>query len=61
MEVAGNAKFPNVLISKLEYINWHFLNNDPLGKTEVNFSALKDFFTYRLNFKDKDLLENFVG
>ena len=61
MEVAGNAKFPNVLISKLNYINDQFSNNDPLGKTKVNFSALKDYYTIRLNFKDKDLLENFVG
>ena len=61
MEVAENSKFPNVLISKLEYSNIQFLNNDTLGKTEVNFSALKDFFTSRLNFKDKNLLENFVG
>ena len=45
MEVAGNAKFPNVLISKLEYYNDQFLN-DPLGKTEVNFSALKDYYTW---------------
>ena len=60
MEVVGNAYFKDVLISKLNYSNDNFFNNDPLGKTEVNFYLLKDFYTYQLNFQHQELLNNFV-
>ena len=50
MQVVSNAYFKDVLISKLNYSNPKFFNNDPLGKTEVNFYLLKNFFTYQLNF-----------
>ncbi len=60
MEVVRNDQFPNVLISKLEYRNEKFLSNDPLGKTKANFYALKDYFTYQLNFENEELLNNFL-
>ncbi len=60
MEVVKNANFKDVLISKLEYWNQKFFSNDPLGKTEINFSVLKDYLTYQLNFENQELLKNFV-
>ncbi len=60
MEVVGNDQFPNVLISKLKYENNKFVNNDLLGKTKANLSALKDYFTYQLNFSNEELLNNFI-
>ena len=60
MEVVENAQFPRVLISKLEYRNQKFCSNDPLGKTEINFTLLKDYFTFQLTFKDQKLLNTFI-
>ena len=60
MEVVGNTSFPNVLICKLDYQNTKFEINDLLGKTKANFIALKDYYTYKLNFKNEQLLNNFV-
>ncbi len=60
MEMVENTSFPNVLISKLNYSNNKFVNNDLLGKTKANFSALKDYYTYQLNFSNEELLNNFV-
>ena len=60
MDLVRDAKFPDVLVSKLDYTNDKFLNNDLLGKTKVNFSALKDYDTYQLNFENHDLLKSFL-
>ena len=60
MEVVENAQFSNILISKMKYENEKFQNNDPLGKTKANFYALKDYYTYQLNFENQELLNNFV-
>ena len=60
MEVVGNASFPNVLITKLEYKNNKFLSNDILGETKANFTTLKDYYTWQLNFKNEELLNNFI-
>ena len=60
MDLVRDAKFPDVLVSKLEYGNNKFLNNDLLGKTKVNFSALKDYVTYQLNFENHDLRQSFL-
>jgi hypothetical protein len=59
MEVVSNPKFSDVLISKLEYFNSKYINNDLLGKTEMNFSLLKDYSTDRLNFSTRDLLDDY--
>ncbi len=60
MDLVRDAKFPDVLVSKLEYGNVKLLNNDLLGKTKVNFSALQDYYTYQLNFGNHDLLKSFL-
>ncbi len=60
MEVVGNTSFPNVLITKLEYRNDKFVINDLLGQTKANFYALKNYYTDQLNFKNSELLNNFI-
>ncbi len=60
MEVVKNASFNDILISKLEYSNQKFFSNDSLGKTEINFTLLKDYYTFQLNFKDQKFLNTFV-
>ncbi len=60
MQLVENQQFSDVLISKLEYRNFKYISNDLLGENKPNFTLLKDFYAFRLNFKKQEMLNNFI-